>query len=970
MTPDNKQFSIQNYFLRSIFFIFLLMYSAAAYAQSSKLNILLILVDDLGYGDLACYGNPYISTPNLDRLAGEGMRFTNFYSPSPLCSPSRAGILTGRTPYRSGIKSWIPEGEDIYLHEQEITLATLLKKEGYQTFMAGKWHLNGGLGQTDHPQPQDHGFDKWLALHAFAIPNHKNPTNFFEDGKPLGNTEGFTAQLVIDKSIDYLEQRDKSKPFFLYVPMVEPHSQIASPDSFNRMYSAFTHGKIDISKLEDRSPGEYYANVTYMDYQIGRLLDKLERMDLRDNTLVIFLSDNGPVTNQWRYWWEVNMYGSTGGLRGRKADLYEGGIRVPCIIRFPGKIKAGSVSDEPLHGYDLLPTVCGILDIPIPDDREIDGIDFSPLFDNQKIERDKPLFWAFETRPADDPEGYVYAVRDGDWKLISDESLNRSLLYNLKEDPYEVKEVSRQHPDVVARLERSIRDIKKSIADDPLRPESKPPSVREVTLLYTNDIESVYDPIDAYWDNNINHIGGIPHLAALIKQMRKKENLTFLFDSGDIFTGALSKATRGALPFDLYNAMGYEAMALGNHEFEYGWQKLLDVKQRARFPVLNANIFYKNTDIHYAQSYTILEKQGVRIGVIGVMGLEAFKNTILPDNVKELEARDPVPIVQKLVDKLRDDVDLIVLLTHQNRSAPMQSDKEADPEVQRGFDEDYALAGRVKGIDVILGGHSDNGLWEPVRHPQNGTLISMTFGQGKYLGYMKLRINKTEQRVDLLDGKLLPVVSDKIAADPDIFAMIEKARKKYSHLSKVIGYNEKTGYRKYYRESNLGNFLADALKEASGAEIAMVNPGSIRADLNTGPITKEELDNIYPFVDNLVIVEISGTALQSLIEYSLELVYGLVQFSGLRLKYDSSRPVGQRLIEASVNGKPLDPNKNYTIACSYFLATGGDGFTMLKNGKRLAILPKIVVEYIADYIKTRKTITMPDVGRQIDIARD
>ena len=748
------------------------------FAQDAKPNVVFILADDLGYGDLASYGHRHIQTPHLDQLAKEGLKLTNFYSPSPLCSPARASFLTGRTPYRTGIKSWIPEGTDIYLQQQELTLATLLKRHNYQTFLSGKWHLNGGLDDSQQTQPEDHGFDKWLALHAFATPNHKNPNNFFEDGKALGQTQGFAAQIAVDKAIEYLEGRDTDKPFFLFLPLAEPHSEIASPYEFYQKYQSFTDGEVDLEHVTARGPGEYYANITHMDYQIGRVLEKLEELQLDENTIVVFTSDNGPVTSDWRQWWEVNMYGETGGLRGRKGDLFEGGLKVPCLIRYPNHIAPGIVSDEPAHGYDLFPTLCEQLNIPLPDDRQIDGIDISPLFQQQKLERSVPLFWAFQTALGNKGDIFQYAVRWNKWKMIASESLRKTLLYDLENDPSETREISTQFPQVVSKLKTFIEEKKNSIAKDKLRPLALEEKEQEVTILYTNDIESVYDPIDAYWNDTIQRIGGMAQLAHLINETRAQEKLSFLFDAGDIFTGALSKATSGQLPFDIYSAMGYDGLNLGNHEFEYGWEKLLESKQRARFPVLNANIFYKGTDINYGQSYTILEKEGVRIGVIGCMGIEAFKYTINPIHVKDLEVRDPTPIVQKWVDHLRPEVDLIVVLTHQNKSAPMQSDKEVDPTAQRGFDEDYAMAGALKGVDVILGGHSDNGLWEPVRHPKTGTLIGITFGQGKYLGYMKLSFNRSSKKVDLINGKLIPVIADHIPPAPqsrDSLRLLERA---------------------------------------------------------------------------------------------------------------------------------------------------------------------------------------------------
>lgn len=439
-------------------------------AQTTRPNIIFILADDLGYGDLASYGNRVIKTPNLDKFAKEGVRFTQFYSASPLCSPSRAAFLTGRTPFRTGIKSWIPEGEDIYLHKQEVTIANILKQNGYQNFIVGKWHLNSGLNVAANPQPTDAGFDKWVALHAFPIPNTKNTTNFYDNGKPIGPIKGFAGDYVVDKALEYLNDRDKNKPFFLYLPMIEVHGAIASPDSFLKQYSSYTDGIVDLVNVKPRGPGEYYAHVTYMDSLIGRFLKKIREMGLEENTLVVFASDNGPVTDQWRYAYELNLYGNTGGLRGRKADLYEGGIRVPAMIRYPGHIRPGLKSDEPLLGYDLLPTICSLLNIPKPSDREIDGQDFSPVLKNQPMTRKKPLFWAYETRFADDPEGFVYAARDGDWKIITDEAVEKALLFNLKTDLYEVQDVGDKNPQILARLKAYVKEMKKGIQDDPLRP--------------------------------------------------------------------------------------------------------------------------------------------------------------------------------------------------------------------------------------------------------------------------------------------------------------------------------------------------------------------------------------------------------------------------------------------------------------------------------------------------------------------
>jgi arylsulfatase A-like enzyme len=435
-------------------------------------NIVLIVADDLGYGDLGSQGHHTIKTPALDRLAREGLRFTSYYAASPLCSPSRAAMLTGRTPFRAGIESWIPEGSDVQLGPREVTLATLLKRRGYATFLSGKWHLNGGLGAPRHTQPQDHGFDHSLAFHAFTVPSHANPENFFRDGRPVGRLEGHAAQIVVDEAISWLDRQSAGTPFFLYLAFAEPHGTVASPEFFNSLYSAFTRGRPEpivnggaSANLAARGPGEYYANVTHLDFQVGRFLERLDRLGFRDDTLVVFTSDNGPVTEDWRHWYEVNLYGSTGGLRGRKADLYEGGIRVPAIVRWPGHVAPGRETDAPVIGYDLMPTLAAVAGATLPTDRAIDGEDASALLRGAPFARRKPLYWEFE-----DDQGFHYALRDGHLKLIADRTFAKRRLYDLARDRFEVEDRAAQEPREVERLLARLRAMAADVAADPLRP--------------------------------------------------------------------------------------------------------------------------------------------------------------------------------------------------------------------------------------------------------------------------------------------------------------------------------------------------------------------------------------------------------------------------------------------------------------------------------------------------------------------
>ncbi|MFH5804439.1 sulfatase-like hydrolase/transferase [Alienimonas sp. DA493] len=368
-------------------------------------NVLLILCDDLGYGDLGCYGHPVIETPRLDALAAGGMRFTHFYSSSPVCSPSRAGLMTGRTPDRSGVYDWIPHGSEVHLRADEPTISSLLNDADYDTCHVGKWHLNGKFNRAAQPQPGDHGFDHWFATQNNASPSHRNPSNFVSDGEEVGDLEGYSCNLVAAEAIRWLDDRaDSENPFYLNVWFHEPHEPIASPEELTERY-----------ETDSRTPGEaeYFANVANMDRAVGALLDALDERGLQENTVVIFTSDNGPETLN-RYRTANRSYGSPGELRGMKLWLYEGGIRVPGIVSWPGRI-APRVEDEPVGAVDLLPTLCELTGTPLPEDRPLDGASLAGLLaDEAPLKRAQPLFWSYYRALG----GPVAALREGDLVLL------------------------------------------------------------------------------------------------------------------------------------------------------------------------------------------------------------------------------------------------------------------------------------------------------------------------------------------------------------------------------------------------------------------------------------------------------------------------------------------------------------------------------------------------------------------------
>jgi 2',3'-cyclic-nucleotide 2'-phosphodiesterase (5'-nucleotidase family) len=499
----------------------------------------------------------------------------------------------------------------------------------------------------------------------------------------------------------------------------------------------------------------------------------------------------------------------------------------------------------------------------------------------------------------------------------------------------------------------------------PLPPEDGTPDLREITLLYTNDFESAYDPIPAFWRDDIDHAGGIAQLATLIERIRAEEGTSFLLDAGDIFTGTLAKLTRGELPFELMTTMDYDAMCIGNHEFEYGWWVLRDAMQRAPFPVLAANLFYEGTDIPFTQQWTILERDGFRIGVVGIFGTDAA-TALFPPHLEGLEVRDPGASARTAVARLRDDVDLVVLLTHQGRTAPMQTDDEADPAVHRDIDADIALAGAVEGVDVLIGGHADAGQEEPFIHPVTGTLICQTYGQGTRLGYLKVIVDPESGDLVGHDGRLLVVVSDELEPHPVVAAKLAAYRARYPEVDEIIGRTAGRLTRRYNEESTLGSLFADIMRDHRGTDVAFVHSGGIRADLPAGDVTREDLLDAFPFIDFVVILRMTGAEILDVLEQSFSLERGVLQVSGMTVRYDIDRPVGERVVAVEIGGARLEPAATYTVTTFDFLASGADLYTGFLDAEVVeAHGPEFAELLVAHFAEGQ--VTAPPGGRLIPV---
>jgi len=407
----------------------------AAAEPAGRPNIILFLTDDLGYGELGCYGNAAAITPHLDRFAAEGLQLNDCHSASSCCSPSRSSLLTGRTPYRNGVFTWIPENSPIHLRTSEHALPKLLAGAGYDTCHVGKWHLNGRFNSPDQPQPSDHGYSWWLATQNNAAPSHAFPTNFVRNGQPIGKADDYSAPFIVKEAVGWLtEKRDPQKPFFLAVWTHEPHYPIASAERYEQLHAG----------IADREERTYRANVTQLDDAFGQLMKTLADMQLTDSTLVFFSSDNGPEGDGDK----GPGRGLAGGLRGRKRSMYEGGHRVPGLVRWPGKIQPGTESGVPVIGSDVFPTMLAAAGIEPPAGRKLDGTSILPLFSGDVVRRQVPLYWRW---------GGKVAYREGDWKIVVDESLEKPELYDLATDQNEATNLAAQEPDRLAAMMARLR---------------------------------------------------------------------------------------------------------------------------------------------------------------------------------------------------------------------------------------------------------------------------------------------------------------------------------------------------------------------------------------------------------------------------------------------------------------------------------------------------------------------------------
>jgi arylsulfatase A-like enzyme len=455
-------------------------------------NIVYILADDLGYGDLSCYGQQKFSTPNIDRLAKEGMLFTQHYTGCTVSAPSRSclltGLHTGHTPIR-GNKSWEPEGQ-WPLPADSYTISEMLKTKGYSTGAFGKWGL-GFVGTEGDPNSQ--GFDEFYGYNCQSLAHNYYPDHLWHNREKIfvhtndsGKTGAYSADLIHKAALDFLE-KNKNQPFFLFYATTIPHAELFAKEEYMKLF----RGKFDPEKLykgvdkgptfrtgpygsQSESHAAFAAMIKELDDYVGEILNRIKELNLEKNTIVIFSSDNGPHLEGGG---DPDYFNSNADLKGYKRDLYEGGIRTPMLIKWPGKVKSGTISDHISAFWDVMPTLAEITGAKATEDN--DGISFLRTLIGKKVQKEHQyLYWEFHE------QGGKIAVRAGNWKAVKRDidstPQGTTELYDLSKDIGETDNKASSNPEIVKKMEEIMKQAHTPSKDFP--------------FAYETSIKQLHDP--------------------------------------------------------------------------------------------------------------------------------------------------------------------------------------------------------------------------------------------------------------------------------------------------------------------------------------------------------------------------------------------------------------------------------------------------------------------------------------------
>jgi arylsulfatase A-like enzyme len=439
-------------------------FSKNAKSDEEKPNVILIMADDLGWGDVGFNGNKKIITPHLDKMSASGIRFTNFYAAAPLCSPTRASVLTGRSPFRQGIFA----AHTGAMRHAEKTIAEVLKNEGYQTGFFGKWHLgwvepDKVVSRGNYSPPWHHGFEEVFATKS-AVPTWDPtvyPDNwngfgkgengswggsiYVQNGIPVtDNLEGDDSRIIMDRAIPFIEKSiNEDKPFLANIWFHTPHEPIVAGPEYLEKYPGLPEEQKHL-----------YGCITAMDEQIGRLKTFLKEKGVAENTILFFCSDNGPADPQTK-----RGIASAGPFRGHKHQMWEGGLRVPSLIEWPGHIEAGQTTNYQACTSDYFPTILDMLHIPIPNKVPLDGVSLVPMLEGKSTERQVPFAAGYQ-RLYKNTE--LYAFIDGQYKICIPEVGDEMMLFDLENDPSETNNLAEDNPELLEKMKADLEEVKKS----------------------------------------------------------------------------------------------------------------------------------------------------------------------------------------------------------------------------------------------------------------------------------------------------------------------------------------------------------------------------------------------------------------------------------------------------------------------------------------------------------------------------
>jgi N-acetylgalactosamine-6-sulfatase len=435
---------------------------AVSAPAAERPNIIFILADDLGWGDLGCYGHPQIKTPNLDRLAEEGTLFTQFYVNGSVCSPTRTAFMTGCFPARHRVHGHFSteqqnaaRGMPNWLDPQAPFLARSLQESGYATAHFGKWHLGSGAKALG---PGAYGFDVHRTVNS-AGPGFENERDPYFRARSTG--------LIVDEAIRFIES-NRERRFYINLWTLVPHATLHPTDEELKAYARFAPAGVPYRGAEQ----VYYAAVSGLDRELGRLFAKLEKAKLAENTIVLFSSDNGPEDIHIRNASHSGV-GSAGPFRGRKRSLYEGGVRTPLIVRWPSEVPSGRIDEESIvSAVDFLPTLCRIAGAELPSDFQADGEDVSDVLRGQSQPERSALFWEWRFRIHGEPYHHspMLSVREGSWKLLMNPDRSRVELYDIPRDRMELNNIAGRHPQVVERLAEMALAWQGTLPKGPVEP--------------------------------------------------------------------------------------------------------------------------------------------------------------------------------------------------------------------------------------------------------------------------------------------------------------------------------------------------------------------------------------------------------------------------------------------------------------------------------------------------------------------